>query len=95
LLSAAAVLALLNLDRTGDENHVVNASALAASTAADIGFIGLNVISGVATNPILVGTHHAGPQFVKNLESRLVTLQSESCCWNWTADIPGVWLATK
>lgn len=53
-------------------NHVVNASALAASTATDVGFIGFNLISGVATNPILVGMTHAGPQFVKNLESRLV-----------------------
>ena len=35
------------------------------------------MLSWVATNPILVGTHHAGSQFVKNLESRLVTRQSK------------------
>lgn len=68
---------LFNLDRTGNEHHVVNASALAASTTADAGFIGFDRIEGVAANPILVGAHHAGPQFVKNLESRLVTRQSE------------------
>ena len=77
LVEAATVLALFNLDGTGDENHVVNASALATSTAADVGFIGFDVFSGVATNAVLVGTHHAGPQFVKNLESSLVTRQSE------------------
>ncbi len=78
LVEAATGLAVLfDLDRTGDENHVVNASALAASTAADVGFIGLGVFAGGATNPILVGTHHAAPQFVKNLESRLVARQSK------------------
>lgn len=77
LVEAAAVLALFNLDRTGDENHVVNASTHAASTAADVGFIGFDVFSGVATNSILVGPYHAGPQFVKNLESSLVAWQSE------------------
>ena len=77
LVEAATGLALFNLDRTSNENHVVNASSLAASTASDVCFIGLDVLSGVATNPILVGTHHAGPQFVKNLESSLVTRQSE------------------
>lgn len=55
----------------------MNASALAASTAADVGFIGFDVFCGVATNSILVGPYHADPQFVKNLESSLVTWQSE------------------
>jgi hypothetical protein len=60
LVEAATVLALFNLNRTGNENHVVNASALAASTTADVGFIGFDVFSGVATNPILVWAHHTG-----------------------------------
>ena len=77
------MFALFDLDRTGDENPVVNASALAARTAADVGFIGFDVFSGVATKPILVGTHHAGPQFVKDLESSLVTSQTE---WPLTLD---------
>ncbi len=77
LVEAAAVLALFNLDGTGDENPVVNASALAASTATDVGFVGFEVFSGVPTNSILVGPHHADPQFVKNLESSLVAQQSE------------------
>ena len=71
------MLALFNLDGTGDENHVVNAPTLAASTAADVGFIGFDMFSGVAANPILVGPHHTGSQFVKYLESRLITRQSE------------------
>src|SRR3990170_4395351 len=77
LVETAVVPSLLNLDCAGDENHVVNASALVASTTADIGFVGLDVFSWVATDPILVGTHHAGSEFVKNLESSLVTRQSE------------------
>lgn len=77
LVEAATVLALFNLDRPGNENHVVNAPALAASTTADVGFIGFDVICRVATNTVLVGTHHGGAQFVKNLESSLVTRQSE------------------
>jgi hypothetical protein len=77
LVETATVLALFDLDRTSDENHVVNASALAVSTTADVGFISFDMLSGVAANPILIGTHHADPQFVKNLESSLVTRQSE------------------
>lgn len=71
------MLALFNLDGTRDENHAVNTSALAASTAADVGFIRFDLFSWVATNPILVGPHHADPQFVKNLESRFVAWQFE------------------
>ena len=63
LVEAATVLSLFNLDRGGDEHHVVNASALAASTTADVGFIGFDVFSGVSTNPILVGTYsRQGPR---------------------------------
>jgi hypothetical protein len=71
------VLALFDLDRTGDKNHVVNASTLAASATADVGFIGFDMFSGVAANPILVWTHHADAQLVKNLEGSLVARQSE------------------
>ena len=77
LVEAATGLALFKLDGTGDKRHVVPASGLAASAAAAVGFIGRDVLSVVTTNPILVGAHHAGPQFVKNLESSLVTRQSE------------------
>ena len=62
------MLALPNLDRASDENHVVNASTLATGTPTNIGFIGFDVFSKLAANPILVGTHHAGPQFMKDLE---------------------------
>ena len=77
LVEAATGPALFNLDGTDDKHHVVNASTLAASAAADVGFIGFDVLSGVTANPILVGAHHAGPQFVKNLESSLVARQPE------------------
>ena len=77
LVEATCVLAPLNLDRTSDENHVVCASALAASTPTDVGFVNFDVFCGVTTNPILVGTHHAGPQFVKHLEDCLVASETE------------------
>ena len=77
LVEAAAMLTLSNLDSPGDENHVVNTSALAAGTAADVGFIGLDVPCGFATNPILIRPNHAGPQLVKYLEGGLIARQSE------------------
>ena len=77
LVEAAAVLALPNFDRAGDDNHVVNATALATGTSANVGFIGLNVLSKLATNPILIGSHHADTQLVKNLERSLVARESE------------------
>ena len=77
LVEAAPRLALFNLDGSGDKYHVVNASTLAASAAADVGFIGFDMLSGVTANPILVGAHHAGPQFVKNLEGGLISRQPE------------------
>lgn len=77
LVEAAAVLALFNLDRTSDKNHIVNASPLAASASANIGFIGFDVLTGVAANPILVRAHHAGSQLVKNLKNGLIARQTE------------------
>lgn len=71
------VLALFNLDRAGNEHHVVNASALAASTTADVGLIGFDVLSGVASNPILVRADHASAQLVENLKGRFVARQPE------------------
>ncbi len=76
-VEAAMVLALSNLDRAGNEHHVVNASALAASTTADVGLIGFDVLSGVATNPILIRADHASAQFVENLKGRFVARQPE------------------
>jgi hypothetical protein len=37
------------------------------SAPADVGFIGLNVFVGLATDPIRVRPHHAGAQLVQNL----------------------------
>lgn len=65
----------------------MNTSALAASTATAVGFIGFDVFSGVATNPILVGTHQADPPLVKNLESSLVTWQSELPLYGCSAPV--------
>src|ERR1700692_977883 len=52
LVEAAIVLALFNLNRTGNEHHVVNASALAARTSTDVGFIGFAAVFGGAATPL-------------------------------------------
>jgi hypothetical protein len=75
IVEAALLLALADFDRAGHENHVVYASALAAGTPTDVGFIGLDVFVGLAADPILVRAYHAGAQLVENLKGRFVPRQ--------------------
>ena len=56
---------------------MVNTSTLSARTAAHPGFIDLDVFSGFSADTVLVGPHHADAELVKDLESGLVTRQSE------------------
>lgn len=77
LVEAASTLALPNLDSTCDENHVVNTLPLAASTAADVGFIGLDVLPRLATDPVLIRSNHTRTKLVRYLEGGLVARQSE------------------
>ena len=77
LVETAGTLALPNLDSADHEPHVVDATSLAASTSANVGFVGLNVLPKLTSNPILVGAHHADAQLVEYLESGLVARQAE------------------
>ena len=55
----------------------MDASAFAAGTSTDVGFIGLDVFLGLTANSILIGSHHTDAQLVKNLERGLVARESE------------------
>ena len=89
LIETAAPLALSHLDGAGHENHVVNASSLAASTAANIGFIGLDDITELPADSVLIRANHASAELMENLEGGLVARQSELPL-DWMADMPGV-----
>ena len=87
-------LAMAHLNGAGDQNFVVNASAFAACPTADPGFVHLDMLVRAAPDAILVRANHSGAQFVEELKGCLVAREPE-CRWNWTADMPGVWLATR
>src|SRR5271165_2673760 len=72
-----ARLAVANLDGGGDQRLVVDASALAACFAADIGLVHLDMFTHPAADPVLIGAHHAGAQLVQDAEGRLVAGQAE------------------
>ncbi len=55
----------------------MNAAPLASGAASHPGFIGLDVLSGRAPDPVLIGPHHAGSELVEYLEGGLVARQSE------------------
>ena len=55
----------------------MNATPLASRAPAHPGFVGLDVLPRFAADPILIGTHHAGPQLVENLDSSLVARPPE------------------
>ena len=57
-------LVLPHLYCTGDKNLVMDATAFAARTSSDPGFIGFDVFIWNAANPVLVGTYHAGAELV-------------------------------
>ena len=76
-VEAAGMLALTDFDGTCHDDHIVDAASFAARATAHVGFIGFDGIEGIATNPILVRTHHADTQFVKNLEGSLVARQAK------------------
>src|ERR1035437_6266495 len=61
-----AGLALADLYSTSNKDFVVNATALAARPATDPGLIDLDMFAWLATNPVLIGAHHAGAELVEN-----------------------------
>ena len=55
----------------------MNAPALSLRSASDPRFIDLDMILQAAANAVAARTHHAGSQFVEDLERRLVNRKAE------------------
>jgi len=72
LIEPGARLALADLDCAGNQHFVGDAPAFAARPTPDIGFIDLDVLARLVTNPVLIRTDHAGAQFVQDLERGLM-----------------------
>ena len=85
---------MAHFNSAGDQNLVVNTSAFAACPTADPGFVHLDMLVRTATDAVSIRANHSGAQFVEDLKSCLIT-RIPSCRWNWTADMPGVWLASR
>ena len=77
LVETAGTLALVDFDGASHDDPVMHTAALAAGTAAQVGFIGLDDFSGLTANSVLIRSHHADAQLVKYLEGSLVARQSE------------------
>jgi len=71
------MLALTDFDGACHDDHIVDAAPLAVRTTAHVGFIGLDDFFGFTADPILIRSHHADAQLVKNLEGSFVARQSE------------------
>ena len=68
---------MTHLDGTGDENLVVNTTAFPTRSPANPGFVHLNMVLGLSTDPVLVGPHHARAELVENLKGRLVARKTK------------------
>ena len=72
-----ARLSMTHLDGTGDGNLVVNTTAFPTRSPANPGFVHLNMVLGLSTDPVLVGPHHARAELVENLKGRLVARKTK------------------
>jgi hypothetical protein len=70
-------LLVANLHGGDDERLMVNATALAASGAADIGFVDFDVLADRAADLIAVGANHSSPQLVEDLEGGFVSAKAK------------------
>ena len=68
---------MTHLDGTGDGNLVVNTTAFPTRSPANPGFVHLNMVLGLSTDPVLVGPHHARAELVENLKGRLVARKTK------------------
>ena len=68
---------MTHLDGTGDGNLVVNTTAFPTRSPANPGFVHLNMVLGLSTDPVLVGPHHARAELVENLKGRLVARKDQ------------------
>jgi hypothetical protein len=64
---------LYDLNGSSDNDFAVNAPAFPSGLSSDITFVDFNVLACFASYAILIWTHHASAELVENLESRLVT----------------------
>ena len=60
-----------------DGNLVVNTTAFPTRSPANPGFVHLNMVLGLSTDPVLVGPHHARAELVENLKGRLVARKTK------------------
>ena len=77
VVALGARLSMTHLDGTGDENLVVNTTAFPTRSPANPGFVHLNMVLGLSTDPVLVGPHHARAELVENLKGRLVARKTK------------------
>ena len=88
--------ALAHLYITGDKYFVMDAPAFTVCSSTDIGLIDRDVLTVLASNPVLIGTHHAGVELVENPESGLVASQPKLPLKPHSRpDIPRVRLVTR
>ena len=93
--AAAGRLTLTDFDGVGQQNHVMNAAPFAVGTPTKVGFISLEALIGLATNPLLVGVHHASVQYVQNLKGSLVARQTESGVCVRSMTVPTVRIVSR
>ena len=70
-----AGLALADLYGTGDQNFVMDATALATGPSTHIGFVDFDRLPDLPTQSILIRANHASAELVENLERSLVASQ--------------------
>ena len=77
VIERAVALAVPYFNGSGHDRLVVHACTFPACAASHIGFVGLNVFTGLPTDSVLIRSHHADAQLVKYLKGSLVARQSE------------------
>jgi hypothetical protein len=96
LVELGARFALAHLYITGDKYFVMGAPTFTVCSSTDIGLIDRDVLTVLASNPVLIGTHHAGVELVESPESGLVASQPKLPLKPHSRpDIPRVWLVTR
>lgn len=74
---ASARLPVTNFDGGDHQRFVVGSPAFAARSPADPGLIDLDMLTALPADPILIGAHHRGAQFMEQAKGRLVPGQAK------------------
>lgn len=75
LVLRRARLPATNLDGGRHQRLVVDASPVTTRAASNLGFVQLNMLADLASNPVLIGSHHARTEFMQNAKGGLVSCQ--------------------